>query len=275
MCPIPIHLWGCPILYDELGLVKDWLTRLENFADCRVEIVSPDEVATREHLVIRSNDLEDLLFESEELQPKELIKNLEKHLVRIENLNEGRAETIINPRTNTPTVIPGLVTEEEQLIVDRIFWDISAWYPTTKELAEETKSAKEQIEKMRKKLKIVKETRDLTNGSVEYAIDLTLCDNGVDRKVYHGQCLVGPQIQKLLANRVKIMDQLEEKFLRVREENLKKDLKTNLVSPQEIKEEMNFFRSILHCYDCAFRLLRRTRTIFTSGEKSELRGAID
>jgi hypothetical protein len=80
---------------------------------------------------------------------------------------------MINPRINTPTVIPGLVTEEEQLIVDRISWDISAWYATTKQLAEETKSAKEQIEKMRKKLKIFKETRDLTDGSVEYAIDRT------------------------------------------------------------------------------------------------------
>jgi hypothetical protein len=30
---IPIRLWGCPILHDELGLVKDWLTSLENFAD--------------------------------------------------------------------------------------------------------------------------------------------------------------------------------------------------------------------------------------------------
>jgi hypothetical protein len=71
------------------------------------------------------------------------------------------------------------------------------------------------------------------------------------------------------------MDQLEEKFLQVREENLKKDPKTNLASPQEIKEEMNFFRSILHCYDCAFGLLRRPRTIFTSEQKTELRGAID
>jgi hypothetical protein len=275
MYPIPIHLWGCPILHDELGLVKDWLTRLENFADCRVEIVSPDEVATREHLVIRANDLEDLLFEGEELQPKESIKNLEKHLVRIKNEIKGRAKTVMNPRTNTPTIIPGLVTEEEQLIVDRISWDISAWYATTKQLAEETKSAKEQIEKMRKKLINFKETRDLTDGSVEYAIDRTLCDNGVDRKVYHGQCLIGPQIQKLLANRVEIMDQLETKFLRVREENLKKDPKTNLASPQEIKEEMMFFRSILHCYDCAFGLLRRTRTIFTCKEKSELQGAID
>jgi hypothetical protein len=67
-------LVGMPILHDELGLVKDWLTRLENFADCQVEIVLPDEVATREHLVIRTNDLEDFLSESEELQPKESIK---------------------------------------------------------------------------------------------------------------------------------------------------------------------------------------------------------
>jgi hypothetical protein len=26
MYSTPIHLWGSPILYDELGLVKDWLT---------------------------------------------------------------------------------------------------------------------------------------------------------------------------------------------------------------------------------------------------------
>jgi hypothetical protein len=37
MDPIPVHLWGCPILQDELGLVKDWLTRLEIFADCQEE----------------------------------------------------------------------------------------------------------------------------------------------------------------------------------------------------------------------------------------------
>jgi hypothetical protein len=90
--------------------------------------------------------------------------------------------------------------------------------------------------------------------SVEYAIDRTLCLNGVDRNVYHGQCLIGPQIQKLLANRVGIIDQLETEFLRVREQNLKQNPTTNLASMKEIKEEMNFFRIILHCYDCAFGL---------------------
>jgi hypothetical protein len=59
---IPIHFWGCPILHDELGLVKDWLTWLENFADCWAEIVSANEVATREHLVICTNNLNDFLF---------------------------------------------------------------------------------------------------------------------------------------------------------------------------------------------------------------------
>jgi hypothetical protein len=120
MYPIPIHLWGCPILHDELGLVKDGLTRLENFVDCRVELVSPDKVATRENLVVHTNDLEDLLFEGEELQPKESIKNLEKHLARIKNEINVRAKTSVNPRTRIPTFIPGHVTQEEQLIVDQI-----------------------------------------------------------------------------------------------------------------------------------------------------------
>jgi hypothetical protein len=43
MYPIPIQLWGSPILYDEVGLVKDWLTRLDKFADCQVEITPPEE----------------------------------------------------------------------------------------------------------------------------------------------------------------------------------------------------------------------------------------
>jgi hypothetical protein len=81
---ISIHLWGSPILHDELGLVKDWLTRLEKIADCRVEVVPTEEVAAREHLVIQTNDLEDLLFATEEQQPKESIKELERHLARLE-----------------------------------------------------------------------------------------------------------------------------------------------------------------------------------------------
>jgi hypothetical protein len=81
MYPILIHFWGRPILHNELVMVKDWLTRLEKFADCRVEIVPPEKVARRDHLIIRTNDLEDLLFESKELQLKESIKELEEHLV--------------------------------------------------------------------------------------------------------------------------------------------------------------------------------------------------
>jgi hypothetical protein len=39
------------------------------FADCQVEVVPPEEVTTREHLIICTNDLLDLLFKTEELQP--------------------------------------------------------------------------------------------------------------------------------------------------------------------------------------------------------------
>jgi hypothetical protein len=90
---------------------------------------------------------------------------------------------------------------------------------------------------MRKTLKNLKDTRDLTDESVEYAIDCTLRLNGADRKVYHGQCLIGPQIQKLLANRVQIIDQLETEFLRVQEQNSIKNSTTNLASMEEINKK--------------------------------------
>ena len=50
---------------------------------------------------------------------------------------------------------------------------------------------------------------------------------------------------------------------------------TNLASIEEIKEEMAFFGQIIHCYDCVFGLLRRTRTIFSTEERTELQGAIE
>jgi hypothetical protein len=275
MYPIPIHLWGSPILHDELGLVKDWLTRLETFSDIRVEILSQEEVATRENLVVRTNDLEDLLFEKEELQSEKVIKELEKHLGGMRKEIEGRATVSINPRTQEPTTVPGRVTQEEQHIVDQISWEITSWHQTTNEISGEIKTAKDNIGKMKEQLKGMRETRDLTDESAEYAIDDTLCNNGVDRKVYHGQCLIGPQIMKLLANRIQIMQQLEEKLLTVRAANVARDPTTDLASVEEVKEEMAFFAKILHCYDSAFGLLRRTRTIFSEEQRTELQGAID
>jgi hypothetical protein len=68
---------------------------------------------------------------------------------------------------------------------------------------------------------------------------------------------------KLLANRVEIMSQLEMKFLHVWDENLVKNPTTaGLASIEEIREEMDFFGRILHCYDCTFSLLQRTQTLF-------------
>jgi hypothetical protein len=179
---------------------------------------------------------------------------------------KGRSRMCKNPRAGQPISIPGRVTQEEQHIVDHISWEITSWHQTMKQVAEETKSAKQEIEKMTKQLKRLRETRDLTDESVKYTIDPTLCDNGEDRKVSHGQCLIGPQIQKLVANRVTILSQLEAKFLHVREQTLQKNSTTNLASVEEIKQEMAFFSRILLCYDCVFGLLRRTRTIFFTGE---------
>jgi hypothetical protein len=136
MYSIPIHLWGSSILHDELGLVKDWLTRLEKFADCRVERVPTKEVELLELLVIRTSDLEDLLFEREELQLKESIKILEKHLAWIKEEIQGQTVTCMNPSTREPRVIPGRVTEEEQQIMDQISWQITPWHETTKEVAD-------------------------------------------------------------------------------------------------------------------------------------------
>jgi hypothetical protein len=77
---IPVHLWASPILHDELGLVKDWLTRVEKFCDTRIETLSDEEVNLREHLVILGDMLEDLLLHQDDLSTKESIREYESHL---------------------------------------------------------------------------------------------------------------------------------------------------------------------------------------------------
>jgi hypothetical protein len=74
-----------------------------------VALVPLEEVATREHLIVRTNDLEDLedfLFESKDLQLKESIKELEKHLVRLEKKIRGRRTRMyMHSRMGEPTII--------------------------------------------------------------------------------------------------------------------------------------------------------------------------
>jgi hypothetical protein len=80
---IPVHLWASPILQDELGLVKDWLTRVEKFCDTRIETLLDDEVTIREHLVILGDMLEDFLMEQDDLSPTETIKDYEAYLKQV------------------------------------------------------------------------------------------------------------------------------------------------------------------------------------------------
>ena len=80
MFSIPVHLWVSPILHGELGLVKDWLTRVEKFCDCRIETLPEEEVNLREHLVILGDMLENLLVKQDDLNPKETIKEYQTHL---------------------------------------------------------------------------------------------------------------------------------------------------------------------------------------------------
>ncbi len=49
----------------------------------------------------------------------------------------------MNPRMGEPTIIPGHMTQQEKDIVDQISWEITSLHERTKQVAEETKSAKE------------------------------------------------------------------------------------------------------------------------------------
>jgi hypothetical protein len=272
---IPVHLWASPILHDELGLVKDWLTRVEKFCDSRIETLPDDEVNLREHLVILGDEFEDLLMEQEDLSPKETIGEYELHLKTTNKEIKKRDVRIRHEVTGAMILIPGRISPEEQQLIEKLQWEIDSCSEQAEELQSEMKSCKEMIEKKKKKLEELRSERDCLKESGEYAIDLTLSNNGVDRNVYHGKCLIGPHIQKLLDRRVKILDELKSQFLAVRERTIETNPGVDCASIEEIEEEMTFFSEVLHCYDTCFAILRRTRTICTVDEIAELQGAID
>jgi hypothetical protein len=68
------------------------------------------------------------------------------------------------------------------------------------------------IEKKKKQLEELRSERNCLAESGENAIDFTLSNNGVDINVYHGKCLIGPHIQKLLDRQVVVLEELETKF---------------------------------------------------------------
>ena len=95
-------------------------------------------------------------------------------------------------------LVPGRVSPEEQQLISKLQWEINCCKEQSIEIRNEIKTTKETIEKNKKKLEEIRSERDCLKESGAYAIDLTLSNNGVDRNVYHGKCLIGPHIQKLL-----------------------------------------------------------------------------
>jgi hypothetical protein len=88
-----------------------------------------------------------LLFATEELQPKELTKELERHLARLEKEIEGRSRTCKNPRTGQPTRIPGRVTQDKQRIVDQTSWEIHHGMKQQQKLQKKPRLRKNKLKK--------------------------------------------------------------------------------------------------------------------------------
>jgi hypothetical protein len=178
--------------------------------------------------------------------------------------------------TGTLITVPGRVSPEEQQLMTKLSWEIESCKQQSAELHKEINTTKETIEKKKRKLEELRSERNCLAESGEYAINRTLSNHGIDRNVYHHKCLIGPHIQKLLDQQVKVLDELETKFVAVpRDQTLEKYPGANCATNEEIVEEMLFFSNVLQCYNISFALLRRTRTILTVQEIEELQGAID
>jgi hypothetical protein len=167
------------------------------------------------------------------------------------------------------------MTQQQYQHIENLTWEIDALANQANKIDVDLKQTKADVEKKKKELEVLRKTRDCLEKSGEYAIDRTLANSGVDRNVYHGKCLIGPHIRKLLERRVNVLLELTAEFVAVRDRTLVAHPEVDCASDKEITEEMKFFSDVLQCYDICFALLRGTRTIFTAEEIAELQAAID
>ena len=130
---IPVHLWVSPILHNELGLVKDWLTRVEKFCDCRIETVSEKEVQLRDELIILGDALEELLIEQAEISPKETIKDYKAYLKTTEQEIANRSRQIPNEAGHVIR-IPAMKTPAELHLIANLKWEIDALAQQAKDI---------------------------------------------------------------------------------------------------------------------------------------------
>ncbi len=132
------------------------------------------------------------------MSPKDTVKEFENHLKEINKEIRSRDLRIPHETTGVLITVPGRVSPEEQQLITKLTWEIEACKQQSAELQKEIKTTKETTEKKKRKLEELRSERECLAESGKYAIDLTLSNNGVDRNVYHGKCLIGPHIQKLL-----------------------------------------------------------------------------
>jgi hypothetical protein len=143
MFSIPVHLWVSPILHGELGLVKDWLTRVEKFCDCCIETLPEEEVDLRKHLVILGDMLENLLVKQDNLNPNETIKEYQTHLKLTQKQIRQQDVVILNDQTGQQMITqPGRVSSEEQQLIKKLRWEIESCTEQSTVLQAEIKTTK-------------------------------------------------------------------------------------------------------------------------------------
>jgi FtsZ-binding cell division protein ZapB len=149
---IPVHLWVSPILHDELGLVKDWLTHVEKSCDTLIETLPNKKVESCEHLIILGDMLEDFLVEQDKLSPKDTVNEFENHLKVINKEIRSRDLRIPHEMTSVLITVPGQVLPEEQQLITKLTWEIESCKQQSAELQKEIKTTKETIKEKKRKL---------------------------------------------------------------------------------------------------------------------------
>ncbi len=257
--PIPVHLWVSPILHNELGLVKDWSVRLEEFAERKIEALGDVEIQCKRALEEKEWELSNLTDEKE---------TYALNGDEIRDLREQRTEMWRNINTRAHRVYgPVEPTAEEEYHLNELDAYIGYHVTRTEELVREVKVKNEEIKQKKKELTVLRNERPETENSASGAIDSSFNSVGAPRQVYHSKSFVGNHIQNIFNNREELMAELKTKLREVRQRSVD-NKQEGVASEKELDEELDFFGTTLHCLDTIFGTLRGEKEII-SGEKKE------
>ena len=223
-----------------------------SWMECRVEMISDDELNVRHQLLRREDDQKE---SKEALQLWDMFHK-DDMVEQLDNLRHLREEFKFPVRS-------GRHSPDERILIDQEIKELDISYKALKkdrdELENDLKQKNTLVKAFKKRYEELKNARPIHSKRVRRVTEEILKKWGIDRAAYHGGDLTGNPITKFCNYASDIFHEIEEKLLRYVQDGEHKCLAT----AEEVTIVCQRFKELVLLLDGFFAIHMCTRTEFT------------